>query len=161
MATDDQMMRKVFERTGVWNKKVDREHTKKMKKIIARYGWPTIPLVGRKAGRAAWLLVQHADHDLAFQKKCLKVMKNLYNRDPNSVAKEHLAYLTDRILVNERKKQLFGTQFYLDRHSKFRPRPIRDPRHLNERRKEYGLGSFKEYLKSAKSYKPVYHTPKR
>ena len=55
---------------------------------------------------------------------------------------QHIAYLTDRILVKENKGQIYGTQFSKDNHY-----PIFDENDLDKRRAEMGLGSFEEYSK--------------
>ncbi len=154
MVREDQIMRRRASRTGEWNIGLDKKHTERLKMIIWKHGWPTIPLVGKRASWGAWLLVQHADHDINFQKKCLNLLEKAYRDNRKSVDKANIAYLMDRILVNEAKKQLFGTQFYLNRKGKFVPRSIKRIKELNQRRKEYGLKSFKKYLKAAKEYKP-------
>ena len=51
----------------------------------------------------------------------------------------------DRIRVNSGQQQIFGTQFYKDKNGQFGPRPIEDFENLEERRREFGLGSFSEY----------------
>ncbi|MEM9209341.1 MAG: DUF6624 domain-containing protein, partial [Pseudomonadota bacterium] len=43
--------------------------------IIESLGWPGISLVGKAGGDAAWLIVQHAIAQPAFQRKCLPVLK--------------------------------------------------------------------------------------
>lgn len=153
MAVIDQKMRKKAMKTGIWDKKIDKKNTLKIKKIIERYDWPTINLVGKKASRNAWLLVQHADHDVKFQKKCLKLMEDIYKVNPNFINETNIAYLRDRILVNEGKKQLFGTQFYTNKKGIFGVRSIRDIKNLDKRRKEYGLPPFSEYKKLINNYK--------
>ena len=66
----DQTMRKRFVAGKVnWDKRIDERNTDWLKKVIARHGWPTISMVGKRASHDAWLLAQHADHDLKFQKK--------------------------------------------------------------------------------------------
>ena len=57
-------------------KAMDCVHTVKMKEIIAFHGWPTISKFGADTDAQAWLLVQHADHDLQFQEQCLKLLQN-------------------------------------------------------------------------------------
>ena len=42
---------------------------KLQKLIVAQVGWPTKTLVGQRGARAAWLLVRHADLDVAFQRR--------------------------------------------------------------------------------------------
>lgn len=58
----------------------------------------------------AWLLIQHADSDVEFQQYCLELMER--EVESGGVAKSDVAFLTDRILVNKGKPQLYGTQFY-------------------------------------------------
>lgn len=153
MAREDQMMRKQAYKTGRWDNGLDKKHTERLKTIIRKFGWPTISLVSKKASRGAWLLAQHADHNINFQKQCLNLIEKAHKNNPKSVDKANIAYLIDRILVNKGKKQLFGTQFCLNRKGEFVPRPIKMIEGLDQRRKKYGLKSFKKYLKAAKEYK--------
>ena len=57
-----------------------------------------------------------------------------------------LAYLTDRVLLAEGKKQIYGTQF-MQVDGKSEPRPMEDPEHVDDRRKEVGLEPIAEYAK--------------
>ncbi|MCL5774090.1 MAG: hypothetical protein M1536_06890 [Firmicutes bacterium] len=123
---------------------IDSKNLKRMKEIIKRFGWPGESLVGKDGADAAWLLVQHADKDIKFQKQCLVLIKEAVRK--GEASKENLAYLTDRILVAERKKQIYGTQaqiiegrvvFY----------PIEDEANIDARRKEIGLPTLEEYKK--------------
>lgn len=157
MAESDQKMRRKVEAGGNWNHDIDKRNTREMKKIIRLHGWPVIELVGKKASNNAWLLVQHADHDKLFQKKVLKILNKIVIRSADSINKTNVAYLTDRILVAEGKKQEFGTQFYLNKKNQLIPRPIRDRKSVNKRRAEYNLDPLEQYLEDAKKYIP----PKR
>ena len=141
MFKNDQKMRK----SEKWNSKIDLENTKRLKEIIIEYGWPTFELVGKEGSYAAWLIAQHADHDLKFQKKCLQLIKQAVNN--SEVEKSCVAYLSDRVLVHERKKQLYGTQFYTNKKLVFGPRPIIDLKNLDKRRKKMNLEPFNEYKK--------------
>ena len=38
----------------------DATRTKRLKNIVAAYGWPTVALIGRDGVDAAWLIVQHS-----------------------------------------------------------------------------------------------------
>ena len=104
---------------------------------ISKYGWPSSKLVGIKGEFAAWLIAQHADFDVNFQEKCLNLLKRL---PKTSNRRKIIAYLTDRTLVDRKKKQIYGTQFY---HGK--PRPIKYIRNLDKRRKEMSLVPFEVY----------------
>lgn len=88
-------------------------------------------------------MIQHSP-DLRFQKDCLEKMKNAVAG--KEINKREIAYLTDRILVKENKRQLFGTQFHIIK-NKFKPFPIQGVANLGKRRKEYELEPFKSYAK--------------
>ncbi len=126
---------------------VDRANTARMHEIVDEVGWPTISMVGSDGAQSSWLLVQHADLDAAFQRRCLMLMRK--SRLRGEVYVGNLAYLTDRVLVNEGKKQEYGTQFHtvLGKHQ---PRPIRDAKNVDARRKEMGLSTLAEYEKLMK-----------
>lgn len=139
MVEEDQKMRK----GGDWDPDVDRRNTERMKEIIGRHGWPGKALVGEEASNGAWLLVQHADHDLAFQKQALELLKDAVRK--GEAEKQDEAYLIDRVKVNSGEPQVFGTQFDKDTEGGFGHLPIEDKGHLEERRAAYGLGPFAEY----------------
>lgn len=142
MANEDQAMReKALKDSAAWDYAMDAVHTNTMKRIIEEYGWPTIARVGVQASNDAWLIVQHADHDRAFQKKCLRILKSL---KPGEVSLHNIAYLEDRLLVAEGKPQLYGTQFQ-GKGKDLKPRPIRDEISVDQRRKAMGLDTLAQY----------------
>jgi hypothetical protein len=144
MAKNDQRARQTFLNDRPWNRDVDFHHTQVMKKIIAKHGWPGEKLVGLLGVQAAWLLVQHADHDRQFQKQCHHLLADaVKNRD---AAAQHLAYLTDRICVGDGIPQIYGTQFEY---------PIEDPEHVDERRSAVGLSSLAEYLAESRAIRKI------
>jgi len=126
-------------------KELDRKHTMWMKSVVEKRRWPTISMVGRDGANAAFLLVQHADHDAAFQRRCLDLMQPLAER--SEVSKPDLALLTDRVLLAEGKKQLYGSQFVLDDRGELVPRPIEDEARVDQRREKMGLPPIAEYKK--------------
>jgi len=161
LAVKDQQMRKNWGKKGLWDKSVDQRNTRILKKIIKEYGWPARGLVGKKASFNAWLLAQHADHDIRFQKRVLKLMEVLYRNNPKDIDKKNIAFITDRILVHEGKKQIFGTQFYKTKDGKLEPNLISGRKNLNKRRKEYNLPPFKEYEKAMRQYNRMPTTNKK
>lgn len=131
---------------------IDRKNTARMKEIVDKHGWPGKSLVGVDGAHAAWLLVQHADRDREFQKRCLKLLERAVKAREATAA--DLAYLTDRVLVAEKKKQIYGTQFHTV-NGKMQPQAIDDEKNVDRRRKEAGLPSMAEYRKMMeKLYKP-------
>lgn len=134
--------------------RIDAENTARLHEIVEEYGWPTISMVGERGSRAAFFLIQHADHDLAFQQKCLEMMIPL--ADKGEVRRKDVAFLTDRVRVGMGAPfvdgvptnpvvQVFGTQFHTDEEGEFGPWPIEDRDNLDKRRSEYGLEPFAEY----------------
>ncbi len=79
---------------------------------------------------------------VAFQRKCLTLMNAELDR--KEVFPGNVAYLTERVLVNEGRLQLYGTQFESIRGG-FRMRPVLEPEHLDQRRAKMGLSSMKKY----------------
>jgi len=148
--------------SGRWTMTVDKKNTLDLKQIVAKNGWPLISLVGEEGSHAAWLIVQHSP-SLHFQKECLEKMKNLIKT--KEIKKHDVAYLTDRVLVREKKKQLFGTQFRVI-NNKFESFPIQSLTDLSRRRKLYGLELFNKYAKKFDNkdvarYKKLFQKPKK
>jgi len=129
------------ELTGRSMSSVDAENTARMKAIVAEHGWPGKSLVGEEGARAAWLLVQHADADPPFQRRCLELIEAAA---PGEVSPVDAAYLTDRVLVNEGKKQIYGTQFWTP-DGDLVPRPIEDEMRVEALRARVGMISMQEY----------------
>lgn len=121
---------------------IDRRHTQRMKAIVGEHGWPGKALVGEDGAAAAWLLVQHADLDVDFQQRCLPLLEAAVERGEATPA--HWAYLVDRVRVNRRQPQIYGTQFRDDGNGHSVPQPIEDEQHVDARRKSVGLGTLAE-----------------
>ncbi|HKX31740.1 MAG TPA: DUF6624 domain-containing protein [Blastocatellia bacterium] len=126
-------------------KEVAHLHFNRMKEIVNQYGWPGKTMVGSFGAQAAFLMVQHSDGELEFQKKCLELLKEAAAKKEATL--EHVAYLTDRILVAEKKKQVYGTQFGpCEKDDPNGPCPIEDPEHVEDRRKEMGMMPLTKYM---------------
>ncbi|WP_290001528.1 DUF6624 domain-containing protein [Algoriphagus sediminis] len=87
---------------------LDRQNTKRMREIIEEYGWPSYELVGEGPSNNAWLIVQHADRNPAFQARCLPLLKAAV--DAGQANPSNYAYLYDRVAVSKGEKQLYATQ---------------------------------------------------
>lgn len=112
-------------------------------KVISIHGWPSIELVGNDGAEAAWIIAQHADHDLTLQELALSKLKATLN-DPKTT-KHHYPYLFDRVQINKGGQQVFGTQIeYIE--GKAKPMPIKDPFIVDGLRKKYNLPPLKVYL---------------
>lgn len=143
-------LKKEFEDLTKRFKETDKYNREFLKQVIEKYGWPGKSLVGRAASQAAFLFAQHADLDTEFQKSCLEKMKAMAEGE---VSKQHIAMLTDRVLVHDGKKQLYGSQLsYVD--GKLTPSPIEDEANVDARRKEMGMMPLADYIKRAQEGQP-------
>jgi hypothetical protein len=126
------------------------EQTEKMRVLIRKIGWPTVSKIGKEASEAAWLIIQHADHDVEFQKECLALMEK---ESESEVSPVDVAFLHDRISVNEGRPQFFGTQMMKNEYDEYGPYPIENIEQVDERRAQLGLGTLAEYKdEHAKKY---------
>lgn len=117
----------------------------KAKAIINKYGYPGYNLVGGKSDTFFWI-IQHCDDDIPFQEKVLRLLKIEIAK--NNASKENYAYLTDRVLMNKKQKQIYGTQVHTDpKTHKSTPWPLKYPKSVNALRKKMGMGTEEVYLK--------------
>ena len=148
MAREDLAIRKNHAKGKALDIRIEKRHTDSLKKIIERHGWPTISLAGKKASTNAWLLAQHADHDNAFQKTALRLMSNV----APDINMANIAYLSDRLLIAEKKKQRFGTQFDFDEKGLLILHPVKNLKGVDKLRKQYNLPPIQKFMDMAKEF---------
>lgn len=119
-------------------------HGDRLGEIMDEYGWPTAELVGEEAARAAWLIAQHADRQLEIQRRALQLMEQAVSA--GSAGPRELAFLRDRALVNEGRKQVYGTQIAGVTDGSPVPWPCEEPERMDELRAEVGIEPFDEYV---------------
>lgn len=125
----------VVEKVG----KLDTANTEKLKEILNACSWPT----EAEASHDAWLLTQHADKDLAFQKKALPQLKLAIEK--GSASAKDYAYLADRVAIAEGKQQLYGTQFDQPAPCTLVMKPVDSLEAVELRRHELRMETLKEY----------------
>ena len=125
--------------------RVDKANTKRLKEIVDEHGWPGRSLVGERASRSAWLLAQHADQDVEFQKHALELMEAM---PEGEVVERDIGYLKDRVLVAEGKKQRYGTQLECRDGELVGRTKIADDEHVDERRAKIGMEPLAAYKQS-------------
>ena len=125
-----------------WNRlaAVDAANLARLKQIVLEKGFPDPTMVGRDGFNAAWLLVQHADPDPAFQQDMLGLLM-----EKHLIEGEQLALLTDRVLRAQGKPQRYGSQF-TEEDGRQVPQPIEEPvEQLDKRRATMGMMPFADY----------------
>ena len=124
--------------------KIDSFDLVRMEIIFQKFGYPGKNLVGTNLSHIGWLVIQHADMFVDKQEKYFPLIEGACKKGESN--KYHIAYLTDRILVNRGKCQLYGTQVGME-NGLPKVRSIKEFDTLNKRREEYELGPINDYLK--------------
>lgn len=114
----------------------------KIESIIQRFGYPGAKLVGEQRKSTAALVIIHNPKQ---QKKYLDLIWEAAKN--NDIEKREAAILQDRILMFEGKKQIYGTQMYVDSTEladknspkKFRVWAIENPSIVDDLRYSVGL----------------------
>jgi Family of unknown function (DUF6624) len=105
--------------------------------------WPGWRLVGRDGAEAAWLIAQWAIDDVGLQRRCLGLLEIAVACDDADPV--HLAYLADRVRMNDGRDQLYGSQFVLDDAGGLELWPVDDPDAVDRRRARLGLPPLAEH----------------
>jgi hypothetical protein len=147
MAKDQAAQRAAIAAGGgeAWNQAVpvSEANAAWLKGVITEKGWPGIARVGRDGANAAWLIVQHADHDPAFQAQALALMQKASETGDADAA--DVALLTDRVLIAQGKPQRYGTQFKSAADGVMELQPTEDIQTLDARRRAAGLQPLEAY----------------
>lgn len=114
-----------------------------LKAVLARIGWFDISRYGAEASQAAWLIVQHSDHDPAWQERVLADLAPRVAR--GDMQRSYYAYLVDRVAVNAGRPQTYGTQGHCRGRGNLELLPVIDRPNLDRRRAGMGLDNVAEY----------------
>ena len=124
-----------------WDDKVDEKHLPILKDILNKIGVPTIDKVGIESSKYFIILVIHQDKAKEFQKQFLDLAIN------ENIDKATLAHLIDRVEINYGRKQIYGSQLSFNETTNLlEPKDIKDPKKVNQLRKEVGLEPLEEYI---------------
>lgn len=111
--------------------------------ILEKYGWLGMNQVGRLANGALFSIIQHSS--IATKEKYAPLMKESVLK--NQSQPMHYARLIDRILVNDKKPQIYGSQTTKDENGNTIFFEIEKPKNVNKRRKEIGLPRIESFAK--------------
>jgi hypothetical protein len=125
-------------------------HTARLKELIKENGWPRLSKVGAEASQAAWLLVQHADTDRAWQREALALMEGLI--DAGEIKPANVAYLSDRIAIADHLPQKYGTQGHCVGPGLWQPFSLIDPERVDQRRAAMNMPPLADYVAMAADY---------
>ena len=145
LAMQDDTTTSEQEINAMWNlvNEKDSVNTMRVTQLLEKRGWPPVEEIGAKGSQAIFLVIQHADS--AIQEKYLPVVRKAV--DDKNLDKGALAMLEDRILLRRGQKQIYGTQLITIDNGFTYVRPMIDPEHVDERRRQMGMKPMSEYLK--------------
>ncbi len=118
--------------------------------ILDKEGWPSH--LSDKANRAIWIVIDHSD--LAYRSKYLDLVKE--KAEEGVLDKTDYAILKDRVLMEEGKPQIYGTQIKMaativddEIALQLCLWPVENPATLDSLRSTVGLSPIEEYLKAS------------
>ncbi|HEY4968039.1 MAG TPA: DUF6624 domain-containing protein [Puia sp.] len=115
----------------------------KVRSILDKYGWLGPDEIGDDGCSTLFLVIQHAD--LKTQENYLPTMRAAVNAGKAKASR--LALLEDRVALRQGRKQIYGSQIYLNVITKeMYVLPLLDPNNVNLRRSKVGLQSMEEYM---------------
>ncbi len=121
-------------------KRIDKENSDYLRKILNTYHWITISEFGETADANAITLALHAPIEL--QKIILNRLEKLPKHETNL---NNFATLYDRVAVRLGNPQRYGTQGIITPEGKWQPYEIEEPEKLYERRKSMNMMPYEEY----------------
>jgi hypothetical protein len=111
--------------------------------ILGRRSWPSPDEVGERASMAVFLVLQHADSGI--HATYVPMMRAAVQR--GAARPEDLALMEDRLLTEQGKPQLYGSQVKMDSTGKAAFFPIADEAEVNKRRASVGLEPLESYAR--------------
>jgi hypothetical protein len=127
-------------------KKADTLNLEIVTSIIDKQGWLGPDEIGFKGSQALFLVIQHAD--LPTQEKYLPIIREAAKQGKTLAS--NLAILEDRVALRQGKKQIYGSQVWIDsKTGKKFVQPLEDPENVDKRRAEVGLPTMNEYLQES------------
>ena len=119
--------------------KEDHKNQELVISILDKCGIPTSQEVNKQQMNAIWLVLQHTEPK--FRKRYFPLIEEAVNN--GDLSKQQYALMKDRILMDEGKPQIYGSQIKNGKLYK-----LEAPEKVNERRAEMEMGHIEDYLKS-------------
>lgn len=129
---------KIEELYASLQEKIDSANLRFIEEFIAHYGYPGRSMVGEPTNEVAWYVIQHSDKIAQY----FKVIKEAGRR--KELPLKLVAMMQDRLLVEQKKKQIYGTQIARRKLGDSKEEsvfvwPVKHPWFVNKRRKKAGF----------------------
>jgi hypothetical protein len=132
-------------------RKETESHRKFIAELLEKKIFPTYSMVGEEASNAAILIIQHGQGNKLLE-KAVPLLEQPAKQQQINIS--YYALMIDRYLLQSRKKQRYGTQYWVSikkdtngyyvHVSDYFFSPIEDEKNVNIRRKEVGLNTLEE-----------------
>lgn len=119
---------------------VNHENLEIVVSLLENCGMPSMNEVSNQQLGAVWLVLQHSIYPEYTKKYFPDIEKAVNNGD---LKKEQYALMKDKILMNEGKPQIYGSQIKSGKLYK-----LIEPEKVNSRRKEMDMEPIEDYLKN-------------
>ncbi|WP_299010436.1 DUF6624 domain-containing protein [uncultured Caulobacter sp.] len=115
-----------------------------LKGQLREHGWYKVSIYGADADGAAWLIVQHARHDLAFQREVLAMLEPLW--ETGETKGQNYAMLYDQTAHYAGRPGRFGVMGDCTAPGVWSPKPLEDPNAVDLWRKKAGMSPLAPYV---------------
>lgn len=115
-----------------------------LKADLKDHGWYRISVYGADADGAAWLIVQHARHDLAFQKEVLAMIEPLWQS--GETKGQNFAMLYDQTAYYEGRPGRFGVMGDCTAPGVWTPAPVEDKDATDAWRAKAGMPPLAQHI---------------
>lgn len=128
-----------------YQSRIDSLNLVRAEEIIKKYGYPGSSLVGEPTNEVVWYIIQHSPK--------IKVYFSMIQQagQANELPFRLVAMMQDRLLTQQRKPQIYGTQgacyplrAKVENNQECFIWPIEDPKNVNKRRKQAGFSDTVE-----------------
>lgn len=123
--------------------RADSAHSRRLRELIEKHGWPRSSDIGREAAQAALLIVQHTPFE-DWQRRMLPYVEQAVGA--GDLEGQDYAILYDRVQMKLGRPQRFGTQLSSTEDGGLRLYSLENPAALDSLRAELSLPPLEEYL---------------
>ncbi|AGC77629.1 hypothetical protein LX97_02181 [Nonlabens dokdonensis] len=123
---------------------IDQDNLVTVVSLLEKCGMPTLKEINQKQMNAIWFVFQHGDN--YHRKKYFHLLKNAAQN--GDLKKSKMALMEDRMLMDDGKPQIYGSQMTDDRENGgYKVYDLENPETVDKRRASVGLEPLSEYVK--------------
>ncbi|MFT4566356.1 MAG: hypothetical protein ACI9FN_001311 [Saprospiraceae bacterium] len=127
---------------GNLTKAMQKGHLEMVLSIGASCGMPNLSVVNEQQMGAIWMTISQSSYQFrkAFLPNLVVAVEN------GDIEERNIAAIKDKIMMDEGKPQIYGTQVYRDDQGNWKLYGVEEPEYVDRRREDIGFGNLQEYL---------------